>query len=115
MAQAGISWSQKCEGPVSSAQSPGVNNHTELCHRLQRSILLSQKRGGNVWRHPGLFSADSQPRANLDQTSLTGLGRSEEIHGHVTTLQIDQLQHLLCDVHVGDVTEGCCLSFLLIF
>ena len=39
-------------------------------------------------------------------------------------LQIDQLQHLLCDVYVGDQsmvlnpgeqTEGRCLSFLLIF
>lgn len=46
---------------------------------------------------------------------LTGSGRSEEIHGHITTLQTDQLQHLVCDVYVGDVTEGCCLSFLLIF
>lgn len=34
------------------------------------------------------------------------------------TLQTDQLQHLLCDAYVGDPgkqTEGCCLSFLLIF
>lgn len=89
MAQAHISWSQKYEGPVSSAQSPG-SILTELCHSmLGRSVLLSQKRGGHIWRHPGLFSEDSQPRPSLDQTSLTYMnwqdhGRSEEIHGRVT-------------------------------
>lgn len=47
---------------------------TELCHsRLQRPILLSQKRGDLVWRHPGLFSKDSQPKASLDESSLTDL------------------------------------------
>lgn len=30
MAQAHISWSQKCEGPVSSAQSPGLSTHRAL-------------------------------------------------------------------------------------
>lgn len=38
--------------------------------------------------------------------------------GVLPMLQTDQLQHLLCDAYVGDPgeqTEGCCLSFLLIF